>query len=213
MTQTRGHIDYPSLVDVVKGVVHSDVYTDPEIFEEEMEKIFHQGWVYVGHDSEIPEPGDYALKPIGRQSIIMCRDDQGQIRLLMNRCMHRANAVCQYDEGNTSFFRCAYHGWTYKNTGELVGMPFSDNAYTADFRKEEHGLTPVPRMEIYRGFEIREIDEHARYGFRIRRLGRVRDIHRAGYASLYEAREDIDRRVEDLIGRVQAICNVEPSCN
>ena len=152
MTQTRGRIDYGSLVDLDNGLVHSDVYADPEVFEEEIEKIFHRGWVYVGHDSEIPQPGDYALKTIGRQSVIMCRDDQGEIRLFMNRCMHRANAVCQYDEGNASFFRCAYHGWTYKNSGELIGIPFSDNAYREDFRKEDHGLTAVPRQDIYRGF-------------------------------------------------------------
>ena len=62
--------------------------------------IFHQGWVYVGHASEIPQPGDYRLARIGQQSVIMTRDEAGKVHLLMNRCTHRANAVCQAERGN-----------------------------------------------------------------------------------------------------------------
>jgi phenylpropionate dioxygenase-like ring-hydroxylating dioxygenase large terminal subunit len=93
--------------------VHGSVYLLPEIFEEELEKIFHRGWVYVGHASEVPQPGDYRLAWIGRQSVIMTRDDSDTVQLLMNRCMHRANAVCQSERGNAMFFRCNYHGWAW----------------------------------------------------------------------------------------------------
>jgi phenylpropionate dioxygenase-like ring-hydroxylating dioxygenase large terminal subunit len=147
----RGAIDVRALLRLDEGLVHSDVYASQEIFAMEMEKIFHRGWVYLGHDSEIPEPGDYVLRWAGAQSVIMARDDQGRIRVFMNRCRHRANSVAQYEQGNSSFFRCAYHGWTYKNSGELVGVPYREGAYGPDFRNEDFGLVE-PRMDVYRGF-------------------------------------------------------------
>jgi phenylpropionate dioxygenase-like ring-hydroxylating dioxygenase large terminal subunit len=149
MGNGRTAIDYNALVKDDR--VHGRVYTDPDIFEEEVDKIFSRGWVYVGHASEIPNPGDFRVTDIGRQSVIMVRDDQGQVRLLMNRCAHRANAVCQIERGNAKIFRCAYHGWTYRNNGELAGVTYEDR-YPATFRKEEYGLREVPRIGNYRGF-------------------------------------------------------------
>jgi phenylpropionate dioxygenase-like ring-hydroxylating dioxygenase large terminal subunit len=149
ITRSPSSIDYDALVQEDRA--HSAIYTSPEIFEEEMEKVFHRWWLYVGHDSEVPHPGDYKLTSMGRQSVIMCRDEDGQVRLFMNRCRHRGNAVCQYERGNSSFFRCWYHGWTYSNKGELVGLPFPGR-YDDSFRKEEYGLSAVPRVGSYRGF-------------------------------------------------------------
>lgn len=145
----RQKIDYDALVK--RDRVHSSVYCDPEIFADELEKIFSRGWVYVGHTGEIPAPGDFRLKRIGRQPVIMVRDDSGEVRLLLNRCRHRAATVCQVERGNCATFRCAYHGWTYRNNGELAGVPYQD-AYDDSFRKDELGLTRVPRMDTYRGF-------------------------------------------------------------
>jgi phenylpropionate dioxygenase-like ring-hydroxylating dioxygenase large terminal subunit len=124
MKTTRAAIDYRTLVKDDR--VHGSVYTSPEIFDEEMENIFHRGWVYVGHDSEIPNPGDFRVRPMGRQSVIMVRDHDGQVQLLMNRCTHRANAVCQTERGNVSKFRCAYHGWTFRTNGDLLGVTYAD---------------------------------------------------------------------------------------
>ena len=142
-------INYEALVQPDR--VHGSLYTTPEVFEDEMDRIFHRGWVYVGHSGEIPEPGDYRLKRIGRMPIIMVRDQEGQVRLLLNRCRHRGATVCQGERGNTRSFRCGYHGWTYKTNGELAGVPYPD-AYDESFRREELGLTPVPRMGNHRGF-------------------------------------------------------------
>jgi phenylpropionate dioxygenase-like ring-hydroxylating dioxygenase large terminal subunit len=105
----------------------------------------------VGHASEIPEPGDYRLSQIGRQSVIMTRDEAGQVHLLMNRCTHRANAVCQSERGNANAFRCAYHGWTFRNTGDLIGVTYPKR-YGDTFNKADYGLRHVPRMGMYRGF-------------------------------------------------------------
>lgn len=149
MKSSRTVIDYNELVK--EDRVHGRVYTDPEIFAEEFDKIFHRGWVYVGHDSEIPNPGDFRLKWIGGQSVILVRDEDGNVQLLMNRCPHRANAVCQVERGNTTKFRCAYHGWTFRANGELLGVTYKDR-YNESFRKEDFGLRKVPRMGIYRGF-------------------------------------------------------------
>lgn len=131
--------------------VHSSVFTDAGIFEDELERIFGRGWVYVGHQSEVPEPGDYATKSIGRTPVILVRDQDANVRLLINRCRHRGSAVCQYDRGNSMYFLCPYHGFTYNTRGELIGVPGA-NGYDASFRKEDYGLVPVPRLASYRGF-------------------------------------------------------------
>ena len=131
--------------------VHGSLYTDPAVYAAELERIWYRTWVYVGHESEIPEPNDYVLKSIGPQPVIMTRDREGQIHLLLNRCSHRANLVCDAPQGNSSAFRCPYHGWTFANTGALLGYPFS-SGYGGRELKGELGLAPVPRIESYQGF-------------------------------------------------------------
>jgi phenylpropionate dioxygenase-like ring-hydroxylating dioxygenase large terminal subunit len=131
--------------------VHGSLYTDPEIFESELQRIWYRTWVYIGHVSEVPEPNDYVVKSIGPQSVIMTRDKQGQIHLLLNRCAHRANIVCDAPKGNSSAFRCPYHGWTFANTGKLLGYPFS-SGYGGGEAKQELGLGRVARVDSYKGF-------------------------------------------------------------
>jgi fatty-acyl-CoA synthase len=131
--------------------VHGSLYRDAAIFERELERIWYRTWVFVGHASEVPEPGDYVRKSIGPQSVIMSRDRSGQIHLLLNRCSHRANLVCDADRGNSSAFRCPYHGWTFANDGRLLGYPFN-SGYGGRALKSELGLGRVPRVAEYRGF-------------------------------------------------------------
>jgi fatty-acyl-CoA synthase len=131
--------------------VHGSLYTDPAIFQAELERIWYRTWVYVGHTSEVPEPGDYVLKAIGPQPVIMTRDKQGNVHLLLNRCTHRGNLVCDAERGNSSAFRCPYHGWTFSNTGQLLGYPFSAG-YGGRELKAELGLARVPRVAERHGF-------------------------------------------------------------
>lgn len=133
--------------------VHASLYTDPAIFQAELERIWYRGWVFVGHESEIAAPGDYVRKWIGPQSVILTRDGGGDVHVLVNRCSHRANLVCEATQGNTSAFRCPYHGWTFAPDGRLLGYPFS-SGYEGD-RDEvraELGLGRLPRVDRYQGF-------------------------------------------------------------
>jgi len=147
-TMLNSKVNYNQLV--LDDRVSGRVYYDPEIFREEMEKIWHREWVYVAHESEVPEPGDYVTRQIGLQPVIVSRDENHKVHLLLNRCMHRGNTVCQSDCGNSHAFRCAYHGWTYNNSGDLVGVPYAAG-YDPSFRKEEFGLAKMPRVASHRG--------------------------------------------------------------
>ncbi len=130
--------------------VHGSLYKDPAIFEAELQNIWYRTWVYVGHESEVPNANDYVIKSIGPQSIIMTRDEQGKVNLLLNRCSHRGNQVCSYDKGNARSFTCPFHSWTFANDGRLVGYAFPDGYEGAD--KTKLGLGRVTRVQSYRGF-------------------------------------------------------------
>lgn len=139
--------------------VHGDIYTDEEIFKQEMTSIFEKTWVYVGHESEIANSGDYKTTVIGTHPLIVTRDsDTDEVHVVFNRCRHRAATVCQQEKGNANYFRCAYHGWTYSNNGDLTGMPFQDG-YGEEFDRCKMGLTKVPRVGIYQGFIFASLSE------------------------------------------------------
>lgn len=132
--------------------VHSSLYTDRTIFQAELERIWYRTWVFVGHVSEIPEPGDYVVKSIGPQPVVMTRDKQGEVHMVLNRCSHRGNLVCDAPRGNANAFRCPYHGWTFSNTGRLLGFPFQSGYGGRQAKEHLPGLARVPRIETYQGF-------------------------------------------------------------
>jgi phenylpropionate dioxygenase-like ring-hydroxylating dioxygenase large terminal subunit len=136
---------------VQRDRVHRSIYVDPEIFADEMVKIFGGTWVYVAHESEIPNRNDFKTTRLGLRPVIVTRDDDGEIHLLFNRCSHRAATVCQQEAGNAKRFQCSYHGWTYSNTGALVGLPYP-KGYGTDFDRSTRGLRAAPRVASYRGF-------------------------------------------------------------
>lgn len=136
---------------VQDGRVHSRIYTDQAIFDLEIERIYHSSWVYVGHESEVRKAGDFQTRLIGRTPVLMMRGKDNQVRVLVNRCRHRGAQVVETESGNTRMLRCWYHGWTYDLTGALSEVT-SPAGYGPDFKKEEMGLTPVPRVDAYRGF-------------------------------------------------------------
>jgi phenylpropionate dioxygenase-like ring-hydroxylating dioxygenase large terminal subunit len=141
-------MDYKTLVQDDR--IHASLYTDPRVFEDEMERIFHRGWVFVGHESEIPAPGDYLTRHIGREPVIMVRGKDGVVGVLVNRCMHRGTLVCAAERGSARTFACPYHGWTYDLSGALLGVPYPGGYAALD--KRAHGLARPPRVSAYRGF-------------------------------------------------------------
>src|SRR6266536_1952540 len=130
--------------------VHTDVYVDREVFEAEIRNIFERIWVYIAHESEIPDIGDYKTSSIGRQPIIVTRHEDGEVYVLLNRCRHRGAVVCREALGHSNYFRCPYHNWSYANDGTLVGMAQS-SGYPDDFDKSGWGLARAPRVASYRG--------------------------------------------------------------
>jgi len=141
--------DYGALVQ--EDRVHSSIFTDEQIFQDEMERIFHRTWLFALHESEIPNFGDFKLIQLGRYPVIATRDEDGEVRLLINRCRHRGAQVCEASRGNAKRFQCWYHGWTYDTKGDLVGVT-GQEAYGDEFKPEENALTRVPRIGNYRGF-------------------------------------------------------------
>jgi len=107
------------------------VYIDEEIYRTELDRIFGTTWVYVAHESEIPKPGDYKTTHIGETPVIATREASGALAVLVNRCTHRGALVCQYRKGNSPFFRCQYHGWTFDNGGALTGVPHPQGGPTS----------------------------------------------------------------------------------
>lgn len=129
--------------------VHTSLYTDPAIFETEMDKIFASTWVWVAHASEVPEAGSYKNTYIGRQPVIVVRDRKQKVHVLLNRCRHRAATVCEGKKGKTNSFVCPYHGWSYSLDGALRGVPHPES-YADQLEKGELGLVSL-RVEEYAG--------------------------------------------------------------
>ncbi len=129
--------------------VHGSLYVDPEVFEEEMRRVFGRGWVFVGHDSEIPEPGDWVTRRLGREPVILVRDLDGEIRVLANRCAHRGTTLCWAASGKSRSLQCTYHGWTFSLAGELKGVPYPRGFHG---RKGDLGLDRPTQLATYRGF-------------------------------------------------------------
>jgi phenylpropionate dioxygenase-like ring-hydroxylating dioxygenase large terminal subunit len=142
-------IAYEGLVQ--RDRVHGSLYTDPAVFSDEMERIFHKGWVFIGHTSEVPNIGDFMRRQIGRQPVIVSRNAENEVKVLFNRCTHRGNMICARESGNTATFVCPYHGWTFGVGGEMRGVPLQ-GGMGEGFDKSAMGLVNVPRMHIYRGF-------------------------------------------------------------
>ena len=104
--------------------VHRDVYVDPEIFELELEHLFPNSWVYVGHASQLAKSGDFITASIGRQPVLAVRHSDGAINIFHNRCPHKGTKIASEPCGNTGkFFRCPYHAWSFKTDGSLLAIP------------------------------------------------------------------------------------------
>jgi benzoate/toluate 1,2-dioxygenase alpha subunit len=134
------------------GQIDARVYTDPEIFDLEMQRIFGKSWIFLGHDSQLRSEGDFFLARIARQEVIVCRDQERALRAFYNRCAHRGVRLCTEGTGNANRLICPYHAWSFGMDGRLLSVP--QNQGYADFpaRREQLGLKPLARVAEYRGF-------------------------------------------------------------
>ena len=150
-----------SYVDASTGEVDRRIYTDQDIFQLEMEQIFASAWLFMCHDSQIPNPGDFFLTSMGEDRVIVVRDNDGKPQVLINSCRHRGNAVCRADEGHASSFMCTYHGWTFDLQGKLVGVPGFKEVYHEELDREYWGLITPAQVDSYKGFIFATMDSTA----------------------------------------------------
>ena len=134
--------------------VARDIFTDPDVFELEMKHIFEGNWIYLAHESQIPNKNDYFTTHIGRQPIFIARNRNGELGAFINACSHRGAMLCRHKRANKATYTCPFHGWTFNNSGKLLKVKDPEGAgYPENFnRGGSHDLTRVPRFESYRGF-------------------------------------------------------------
>ncbi len=133
------------------GRIHRRLYTDPAIFDLEMELLFGRAWLFVGHESQIKKPGDFITTDLGKYPVIMSRHKDNSVRVLINRCPHRGPKVLTEKCGHRNQFTCLYHGWTFDTDGKLMRVPVPEGC-SPDFSTDKFNLASVPRVGIYRGF-------------------------------------------------------------
>ena len=135
--------------------VHKDIYIDEEVFSLEMEHLFANTWIYVGHASQVPKLGDFYSTTVGDQPVVMVRHSDNTVRVLMNRCAHKGVQVAPDGYGNTGkFFRCPYHAWTYKTDGSILSIPLKKGYENTGLEKCEasKGMVVVGALKDYREF-------------------------------------------------------------
>lgn len=137
---------------------HRSALTSEEIHRAEIERIFNRSWLYVGHESEVANPGDFVRRTVGKRPLFFVRSaTTGDVNVFYNSCTHRGSVICRRDRGNGKTFQCFYHAWTFDSDGRLIGVP-DEEGYGPNFDKSSYGLVSVPRMESYRGLIFASYD-------------------------------------------------------
>lgn len=155
-TDLKTKINNALVIDKEKGIYQCNraIFTDESLFELEMKVIFEGNWVYLAHESQIAEPGDYYTLTVGRQPIMITRDKDKQLHAMINSCSHRGAMLASRKSGNKTSFTCPFHGWTFNNAGNLLkAKDEKTGAYPPCFKQAgSHDLKQMPRFESYRGF-------------------------------------------------------------
>lgn len=124
-----------------------ELYSDPDVYRQDLEQLWHRDWVFAGHTFEIAKPGQYFTLQIGDYPVAVVRSKDGQVRAFHNACRHRGAKVCEHERGKAAKLVCPYHKWTYELDGNLL---FAGNM-GADFDKTQYGLKPV-HVEVVESF-------------------------------------------------------------
>ncbi|WP_020398650.1 aromatic ring-hydroxylating oxygenase subunit alpha [Kordiimonas gwangyangensis] len=143
--------DLSALIDHEKGIIDRRVFWDDTIYQLELERIFARAWLFVAHESQVKDPGDFVTTYMGEDAVIVARGKDKNIHVMLNSCPHRGNRVCFAGEGKIRSFVCNYHGWAFGLDGALNGMPNNElYDHTPGFKKEDWGLHKA-RVASYRG--------------------------------------------------------------
>src|SRR5437868_6252041 len=140
--------------DPARGVfhVHREIFSAPEIFELEMAAIFERTWIFLAMESQIPRPFDFICATIGRQPVIVIRNQAGALGGFLNSCRHKGARLAYTESGNTERLICPYHAWTYDADGKNCSIKDARHGYCgAAFEAENHDLQRLPRLASYRG--------------------------------------------------------------
>ena len=138
--------------------VHHRLYTDPDIFRLETDRIFGRVWLFVAHESQLREPGDFVRTAMGNRDVLATRHKDGQVYVMHNACAHRGARICSVAAGHTGTFTCPYHGWSFHTDGALASVPHR-KSYPESFDPATHGLKRAPRVDSYRGFVFASLAE------------------------------------------------------
>jgi phenylpropionate dioxygenase-like ring-hydroxylating dioxygenase large terminal subunit len=150
-------VNVHELVNADASLVSRRCWTDAEVYQLEKQGIFGKAWLFLGHESQIKNPGDFVQAFMCETPIILARDENGRICASINSCTHRGLPVCRADHGNTKRFVCPYHNWSYKVSGELVAIPQERQVINKP-NKSELGLKLVPRVESWNGMIFGSFD-------------------------------------------------------
>ena len=153
--------------DAGEYLLHRDVFRDEQVFELEMKYIFERNWIFVGLESQAPNPNDYYTSWVGRQPIVVMRDADGELGAYINSCTHKGARVVHHRKGNAKQFVCSYHGWAFNTAGECVFIKDKESGnYAEPFEQMDHNLRKI-KFGAYRGFlfaslsdDVPSLDEH-----------------------------------------------------
>lgn len=153
--------DCSHLLDINEGWVDRRIFSSQELYEQELYQIFARSWLFVAHESQLKNSGDFLTTSMGEDGVIVCRQSDDSIEVFLNSCPHRGNKVCFADAGNTRRFVCNYHGWAFDSAGSLMGMHDEYCYDPGDIDKTTHGLKKVAHVDSYKGLIFANFDPEA----------------------------------------------------